>query len=188
MTARIPPIERSRADPRSEAEFKRIESLGGYVPNMHLTFGRHPDLYAAWLPFAVHVMPNSSLAARDRQLLIVGTSFAWRAIYPWSHHARISESLRALSRDEIARIEAGPDHASWSAGDAALLRACLETRHDGRISERTWKTLAARLRQDQLLDVVFTIGQYTLIATALNSLQVQLDVGFEAPAWSGAPT
>ncbi|HEY8152763.1 MAG TPA: carboxymuconolactone decarboxylase family protein [Myxococcota bacterium] len=186
MKARIPPIERRQADPRSEAEFERIESLGGYVPNMHLTFGAHPDLYAAWLPFAVHVMPNSSLPARDRQLLILGTSFAWRAIYPWSHHARISEALRALTSDEVARIESGPDHASWSSSEAALLRACLETRNDGRIAEETWKTLAAHFSHKQLLDIVFTIGQYTLIATALNSLQVELDAGFEAPAWIDA--
>jgi 4-carboxymuconolactone decarboxylase len=185
MTPRIPPIPRNEADPRSEAEFKRIESLGGYVPNMHLTFGSHPDLYAAWLPFAVHVMPNSSLAARDRQLLILGTSFAWRAVYPWSHHARISEALQALSPDEIARIESGPDDSSWSKREAALLRACLETRSDGQISEGTWEVLASQYDRKQLLDVVFTIGQYTLIAIALKSLRVGLDAGFEAPAWDG---
>jgi len=186
MTARIPPIERYRADPRSEAQFERIESLGGYVPNMHLTFGSHPDLYAAWLPFAVHVMPNSTLSARDRQLLILGTCYAWRAAYPWSHHARISETLHALSSEEIARIESGPDHAAWSRREAALLRACLETRSHGRISQPTWEPLAADHDQKQLLDIVFTIGQYTLIATALNSLEVELDAGFEAPAWSEA--
>lgn len=187
MTPRIPPIQRQEADPRSEAQFLRIESLGGYVPNMHLTFGSHPELYAAWLPFAVHVMPNSTLAARHRQLLILGTCFAWRAVYPWAHHARISESLRALSSEEVARIEAGPGHASWSKNEAALLRACLETRTVGQISETTWATLAAHHDPKQLLDIVFTIGQYTLIATALNSLRVELDPGFEAPTWSKAP-
>lgn len=186
MSARIPPVDRAKADPRSEAEFKRIESLGGYVPNMHLTFGAHPDLYSAWLPFAVHIMPNSSLDARSRQLLILGTSFAWRAAYPWSHHTRISEMLQAVSKDEVARIEAGPDHPSWSETEAALLRACTETRQDGRISGATWNALAAVFNQNQLLDLVFTIGQYTLIATALNSLDVELDPGFDQPQWARA--
>ncbi|MEX2207161.1 MAG: carboxymuconolactone decarboxylase family protein [Myxococcota bacterium] len=184
MKPRIPPIDRSQADPRSEAQFARIESLGGYVPNMHLTFGSHPELYAAWLPFAVHVMPGSSLPARERQILILGTSFAWRAVYPWAHHAKISETLRALSADEVSRIADGPDHPAWSPVEAALIRACLETRSDGRISERTWQTLGARYDAKQLLDLVFTIGQYGLIASALNSLKVELEAGFEAPAWS----
>ena len=184
MKPRIPPIDRGDADPRSEAQFARIESLGGYVPNMHLTFGSHPELYSAWLPFAVHVMPNSSLPARERQILILGTSFAWRAVYPWAHHAKISEALRALSADEVARIADGPEHPSWSDAEAALLRACIETRSDGRIAEGTWQLLAARYDAKQLLDIVFTIGQYGLIASALNSLEVQLEAGFEPPAWS----
>lgn len=183
---RIPPVAREEADARSEAEFQRIESLGGYVPNMHRTFGSHPDLYAAWLPFAVHVMPSSSLPARDRQLLILGTAFAWRAGYPWAHHARISQTLGALSAEEVARVEAGPGDAAWTPHEAALLSACVETRRDGRIGDRTWEALAKAYTREQLLDVVFTIGQYTLIATALNSLEVDLDPGFEEPSWSSS--
>jgi alkylhydroperoxidase family enzyme len=184
MKPRILPIAREHADPRAEAEFRRIESLGGYVPNMHLTFGSHPDLYAAWLPFAVHVMPNSTLDARSRQLLILGTCFAWQAGYPWSHHAKISEMLNALSGTEVARVESGPDDPAWSTTDTALLRACVETRREGRISDPTWETLTKSYGNNQLLDVVFTIGQYTLIATALNSLDVELDPGYELPAWA----
>lgn len=184
MSPRIAPVARENADPRSEAEFKRIESLGGYVPNMHLTFGANPDLYAAWLPFAVHVMPNSSLDARTRQLLILGTSLAWKASYPWSHHAKISQALQALTADEIAQVESGPGHPAWNETEAALLRACTETRNDGRISDDTWSQLAAVYGRSELLDIVFTIGQYSLIATALNSLDVELDPGFEAPAWA----
>ena len=150
MGARLRPIRREDADPRSEAEFARIESLGGYVPNMHLTFGSHPELYAAWLPFAVHVMPNSTLEARDRQLLILGTSFTWRAAYPWSHHARISEALQAITAEELPRIEAGPDQPGWSEKEAALLRSCRETRDHGRIQDPTWSTLAKHFTAKQV--------------------------------------
>jgi len=181
--ARIAPTPREEADPRSEAEFQRIESLGGYVPNIHLTFGSHPDLYAAWLPFAVHVMPNSTLEARDRQLLILATCHAWRAPYPWSHHVRISEALGVLEPEEADRIVEGAGHPAWSEKEAALLRACTETRERGRITDSTWSTLATVYDDRQLLDVVFTIGQYGLVATALNSLGVELDPGFELPDW-----
>jgi alkylhydroperoxidase family enzyme len=184
LAPRVPPIPRDQVDPRSEAEFKRIESLGGYVPNMHLTFGANPELYAAWLPFAVYIMPNSSLRPRHRQLLILGTSFAWRAAYPWSHHAQISQTLKALTAAEVARVADGPGHQAWSDTEAALLRACIETRNDGRISEETWRALAETFAQNELIDIVFTIGQYTLIATALNSLEVELDPGFDPPPWS----
>jgi len=184
MTARIPPVRRSDADPKVEAAFERIESLGGYVPNMHLTFGRHPDLYAAWLPFAVHVMPNSTLAPRHRQLLILRTSYSWRAPYPWAHHARISKVVSDLGDAEIEATAADLDPARWGPLDLTLLRACDDTRLHGSIQEPTWKVLSSELGQRELMDVVFTIGQYALIATALNSLRVELDEGFALPAWA----
>jgi alkylhydroperoxidase family enzyme len=167
-----------------EAEFERIESLGGYVPNMHLTFGRHPDLYAAWLPFAVRVMPNSTLAPRHRQLLILRTSYAWRAAYPWAHHARISKVVSDLADVEIDATALDLAAHPWAALDLALLRACDETRSHGSIQEDTWRALAGELGQRELIDVVFTIGQYALIATALNSLRVELDAGFAPPVWA----
>lgn len=184
MAARIPPVRRADADPRVEAEFRRIESLGGYVPNMHLTFGQHPELYAAWLPFAVHVMPNSTLTPRHRQLLILRTSYAWRAPYPWAHHARISKVVSDLADAEIEATGLDLERGRWSPLELALLRACDETRLHGAVQEATWRVLASELGQRELLDVVFTVGQYALIATALNSLHVDLDEGFPLPVWA----
>ena len=184
MFARIPPVPRADAEARVELEFKRIESLGGYVPNMHLTFGQHPDLYAAWLPFAIHVMPNSTLKARHRQLLILRTSYSWRAPYPWAHHARISKIVSDLADVEIDATAGDLAVNQWSALDLALLCACDETRLHGSIQEATWQLLSTELCQLELVDIVFTIGQYALIATALNSLRVQLDEGFKRPAWA----
>ena len=166
-----------------EAQLQRIESLGGYVPNMHLTFGQHPELYAAWLPFAVHVMPNSTLTPRHRQLLILRTSYSWRSPYPWAHHARISKLVSDLSDAEIEATARDLDLAPWAPLDLAVLRACDETRQCGSIQEPTWQALS-ELGQREVIDVVFTIGQYALIATALNSMRVELDEGFELPAWA----
>jgi alkylhydroperoxidase family enzyme len=153
---------------------------------MHLTFGQHPELYAAWLPFAVHVMPNSTLRPRHRQLLILRTSYAWRAPYPWAHHARISKMVSDLADGEIEATVLDLEREQWPALELALLRACDETRSDGAIQESTWQLLSKELGQRELLDVVFTIGQYALIATALNSLHVDLDEGFSLPAWAEA--
>lgn len=67
-------------------------------------------------------------------------------------------------------MKAGPVHPGWSPRDSALLSTCVETRRDGRVGDETWAALASSLRREQLIDIVFTIGQYGLIATALNSL------------------
>lgn len=61
--------------------------------------------------------------------------------------------------------------------DAALLLAVDQLVRDSFIQDATWSALARRYNQQQLMDVVFTVGQYTLLAMFLNSAGVQLDEG-----------
>ena len=41
----------------------------------------------------------------------------------------------------------------------------------------SWQGLSERYDTRQMLDLVFTVGQYTLVSMALNSMGVQLDDG-----------
>ena len=82
-----------------------------------------------------------------------------------------------LTDDEILRITKGPDDPGWSDFDAALIRAADELFHDAIISDATWNALSQRYDEKQLMDVVFTVGQYNMVSWALNSLGVQLEEG-----------
>lgn len=87
--------------------------------------------------------------------------------------------MAGLSDDEMRRITLGPTAPEWDPFDAALMTAVDELRADAMISDKTWSALAARYDTPQLLDVVFTVGEYTLVSMALNTLGVELDEGFE---------
>jgi alkylhydroperoxidase family enzyme len=82
-----------------------------------------------------------------------------------------------LSDDEIERIPRGAEAPGWSELDQALLRATDELRHDSFISDATWQALARHLSTEQLMDLVFTVGQYQLVSMALNSFGVQPEPG-----------
>jgi len=125
---------------------------------------------------------------RDRQILILRTAYAWRSGYVWAQHVRISELFEVLSPHEIAGLETddSPGSDAWSSLERALVTACDETRADGKISEPVWRVLAASYDEAELLDVVFTIGQYGLISTSLRSLEVELDDGLMLPDWAGS--
>jgi 4-carboxymuconolactone decarboxylase len=43
------------------------------------------------------------------------------------------------------------------------------------LSDATWDALSARFSTQQMMDLVFTIGQYNLVSWALNSFGVPLD-------------
>ena len=43
------------------------------------------------------------------------------------------------------------------------------------VSDAAWATLAKKYSTEQLMDAVFTVGQYNLVSWALNSFGVPLD-------------
>ena len=183
MLPRITPMQRADAEPEVEELYALMEAMGNPPPNMHLTFGRHAALYAKWLPFATHVIPASSLAPRDRQILILRCAFNWRCGYAWAQHVHISKRLEVLGDAEIDALQdRGP--IEWDDKEAALISACDEVARSMEVGDPTWTVLTAQLTEHELLDVVFTIGQYALISIALKTLRVELDDGLMLPEWA----
>ena len=84
-----------------------------------------------------------------------------------------------MSEEEIQRVAEGPDAPGWAPFDVTLLRAVDELHDDAMITHATWKALSARYDTQQLMDLVFTVGQYNLVSMALNTFGVQLDEGIE---------
>ncbi len=176
-------MRREEAASEVEELYVLMDALGNPPPNMHLTFGRHAELYTAWLPFATHVIPGSTLAPRDRQILILRCAFDWRCGYAWAQHVALSTRLDVLDAAEIDALQDAGSH-DWEPGEAALVDACDEIAERMRIGDATWSALADRYTEPELLDLVFTIGQYALISIALRTLRVQLDEGLTLPAWA----
>ncbi len=138
---------------------------------------RNRELCRNWMPFTRYVLgADSGLAARERELLILRTSALCHADYDWAHH--VPAARRAgLTDEEILRIAKGPDAPGWSALDRTVLRAADELHADQHISDRTWAALKDRYDDSQMMDVVFTVGQYTMVSMFLNSAGVQLEPG-----------
>jgi 4-carboxymuconolactone decarboxylase len=59
-----------------------------------------------------------------------------------------------------------------------LLRAADELHADQFMKDATWKGLADHYNERQLMDTVFTVGQYMMVSMFLNSAGVQLEPGF----------
>ena len=56
-----------------------------------------------------------------------------------------------------------------------ILRACDELHKDVFISDEVWEGLTETYSTEQMMDLIFTCGQYRMLAGALNSLGVPLD-------------
>ena len=134
----------------------------------------HPKLLRAWGRFGAYILSNEqTLSAREREIAILRIGWLNQAQYEWEQHVRIGKTS-GLSDDDIDRITKGPQ-AGWNRHEAALLQAADELFENSVVSDETWKTLSERYNTQQMMDLVFTIGQYNLVSWALNSLGVPLD-------------
>jgi alkylhydroperoxidase family enzyme len=177
-------LNEPRLVPLSESQWNKeqIEMLtpfkreDGSVLNVLSTIGRHPKLFDSFMKFGLYVLQNQTLPERDQEILILRIGWHCQAEYEFGHHTQSGKSV-GLTDEEILRITKGPDEPGWSAIDAALVRAVDELFNDAIISDATWKILSEHYNEKQLMDVIFTIGEYNLVSWALNSLGVQLEKG-----------
>jgi alkylhydroperoxidase family enzyme len=150
----------------TEGRPKALNALG--------TLAQHPELTKAFNTFNGHILYNTSLSPRQRELLVLRIAHLRRSEYEWRQHLVLAADA-GLSDDEVAAIQEGPDAPGWSEVDAALVRAVDELLAAACIADDTWATLAGELDIHQLMDVVFTVGAYDLIAMAFRSFGVELD-------------
>jgi len=174
---RITPLDEKDWSDEAREQLGRMAG-SGRVHNVFRTLARHPKLLKRWMPFANHILFKSSLAAREREILILRIGWLCQAEYEFAQHVVIGRRA-GLVDAEIQRIVDGPDAPGWDSFEGALVRAADELHREAFVSEATWTALAARYGPEQLMDVVFTVGQYALVSMALNSLGVELDPGLE---------
>lgn len=164
----------SRIQPLPYAEWD-IEALSVLSPGRKLPpnnvlglLARHPALARAFLTFNAHLLTASTLPARTRELAILRIAWRRRCRYEWAQHVQIARRA-GITDEEIAGIRAG--------ASTLISRAVDELDDDSCLSEETYRALAAELDDRQLMDLVFTIGTYGLLAVAFNTFGVELEPG-----------
>jgi alkylhydroperoxidase family enzyme len=139
---------------------------------------RHPALAKAFFTFNNHVAIASSVSKRVRELLILRLSWLRQSEYEFAQH--IVLGLRAgLSEADLERVQLGPDAPGWDPVDADLVRAVDELHADARIQDATWTRLSAQFSTAQLMDIVFAVGCYEILAMVFKTFGAQLEPGAE---------
>ena len=134
----------------------------------------HPTLTTAYHRFNGHVQFGTTITTRQRELLVLRLAHVRGCEYEWQQHAVLAEDAD-IGWDEVLRVADGPDAPGWAPLDAALLRTVDELVTDACITEETWAALTAALNTEQIMDVVFTVGAYEILAMAFNSFGIPID-------------
>jgi 4-carboxymuconolactone decarboxylase len=169
---RIPMLDLSQLS-GEDAETAGKHRVNGRDLNLFKILMHHPTLVRRWTVFAGHILRKQTLPARERELLILRIGWLNQAEYEWAQHVEIAKR-EGITEAEIERVQAGPT-GGWGADDAVLLQAVDDLYERSVVSDATWTALAKKYSTEQMIDLVFTIGQYNLVSWALNSFGVPLD-------------
>ena len=179
-----------------------LEALADAAPGMKPPplnvlelFAHHPALARAFLSYNRHLTGRAAtVPARVRELAILRVAWRRRCRYEWAQHVRIAGQA-GVTDAEIARLcasaatDAGAADARAADADAAgaadvsadvatlIIRAVDELDAESRLSDGTYQALAAAFDEKQLLDLVFIIGTYGLLAIVFNTFGLELEAG-----------
>ncbi len=141
-------------------------------------FAHYPELAKAFMTLNSHVAANSSLPVRERELLILRTSWLVKSEYEFVQHLILGRRA-GLSEAELERIQLGPKAEGWSSDDAELISVADDLYHHTRVSDATFAKLATRFSNKEIMDMIFLVGSYTVLAMGVGSFDITMESGLE---------
>jgi 4-carboxymuconolactone decarboxylase len=185
-TPRIPKISAAEETPAVRDVLTVFEA----GPDNHVvrTFAHHPELARLFLTFNRHLLRTATLDPRLRQIAILRVTWTHHAVYMWSSHLRMSLKIGMTGADFEAAKQ-GVDAPHWTPVERLIVRAVDEFNAHSTLSDATWNALAAQLERRQIMDLLFTIGTYAMVAFVINTIQIDREPELQALAQRyGAPT
>jgi alkylhydroperoxidase family enzyme len=169
---RLPFCDLSKLDAEGQQMANRT-TVDGNVLNIFKVLLNHPRLVRNWGRFGNYILQGSTLSAREREIAILRIGWLNEAPYEFEQHVLVGKRS-GLTDAEIEQIKNGPN-AGWNRHDAAIVQAADDLFEHSVVSDQTWKILSETYNTQQMMDLVFSIGQYNLVSWALNSFGVPLD-------------
>ena len=189
MTApRIAPLDPPYSPETEEMLGKWMGGAASEPLKLFRTLAVHDGLASRMRPLGAGILGHPRLEPRERELLILRTCARAGAEYEWGVHAVAFGESVGLSQDQLNASAAGAaDDPAFSEADAQLIAAADALYDTNTIPDELWEKLAARFREDQLLELIVVVGWYRVISYVLTALRIELEP-WAARFPSGSPS
>lgn len=131
-------------------------------------------LFRPFLLWNARLMPRGKLSRKQTEAVILRVGWLVRSKYEWTQHKAVGKGA-GLSADQIAAAASDPTNAVLDEQTRSLLAAIPELLEDHALRPETFDGLAKFLTHAQILEFVMLVGNYAMLAGALNTFGVQLE-------------
>jgi AhpD family alkylhydroperoxidase len=148
--------------------------------NLFGVLAHHPLLLDRVAALGRVFLREGTLPPRERELVILRVAQSLRCRYEFAQHVRLGRDVGVTEADVERIVQPGVD--GWPTRDAAVLRFADELLESDDVGEASWNATAALLDAEQLLELVFLVGYYRMLAGFLRSTSVALEDSVPLPA------
>lgn len=117
------------------------------------------------------LLDRGTLSPTLREIAILRVGWLSKASYEVYQHERIGRDV-GLSEEKLRAIHRGADAAEFDEHEKAVLRFTDDVVKNVKASDATFKPVAAFLDQEQMVELVLSIGFYMMVSRFLETLEV----------------
>jgi len=144
------------------------------VLNINRVVAHAETVYKQCMGMGVKLMLKADLPARLRELAILRIAHLCDAHYEWEHHVRLAKGL-GFSDEEVESTKDWENASCYSDLDKLVLRFTDEVSQNVKASEETFNALAKQLSHRQVVELILSIGYWSMIARLLVNTGVELE-------------
>jgi 4-carboxymuconolactone decarboxylase len=159
----------------SDEVYELFDMVGepGRSYNFTHWFVNHPELAKNWLVYN-RFLARGKLSPRLREIVVLRIAHLHQSEYEWVEHVKIGKHI-GLDDSHFAAVQVGAEHPIWSNTERCCLRAAEQLLQSNDIDDATWQQLAAVLDKKELMELIFLIGTYTLMAWVLKVFRMPIE-------------
>jgi 4-carboxymuconolactone decarboxylase len=168
--SRLDPLPPEKMDPDFARYIEELARAGGRTVGPYLAFMRNPALFKATQALS-DTIRASSLTPLERQIAVLVTVRHFGARYAWCVQVRASlaagvprEMIDAINDRKRPDMTQASEIAIWEVADTLAGKRSLD--------DAIYARALAALGEQRLVDLVATIGFFSLIGTTLRAFEI----------------
>jgi 4-carboxymuconolactone decarboxylase len=168
---RVAPVDDVDLMEKTLAALEPYRDADGQIFTIWSTLAHHEDALRRFLVFSNHVLAKNTLPLRTRELIILRIAARAQAAYEWDQHVRIAHQAGLVDAEIVAAATGSYD--GLSELDQLGLAATDSLLDSQGVDDDLWRRLSEHLSIQQVIDLLYTVGQYLTNATVINTLGIQ---------------
>ncbi|MGD9942469.1 MAG: carboxymuconolactone decarboxylase family protein [Burkholderiaceae bacterium] len=177
---RLPKLGYDDLDDRQKQSFERHAVRRKVVTGPYYVWLHSPDLMDKVSALATYLRLDCKLPEKLREFGILVTARFWDAQYSWNSH--VDKAIAAgISHDVVKALAEGRRPDFQEADERIYYDFATELLQNHFVSDETFAAARTMFGDEALVDLIGSVGYWSMLAMCLNSAEVDLQAGRAPP-------